>query len=298
MPRLPARTAASSDRMSPNRFSVTMTSKSAGRRTSSIAHESTSWWASVTSGMLGARPRRRPSATGARSPGRWPCRRTSRDRGASAASSNASRTMRRISGSEYGSVSSAVAVARLAGRLAAVAEVDAAGQLADDEHVHAVEQLRAQRRGRGQRRMDADRSQVGEQAQAAAQREQRLLRADRRGRIGPLRVRRPRRAGSRRPRRRRSTSSGRMATPYASIAAPPTRNSDHSTANPNALAGRVDDAPGGGHDLRPDAVARDRRDPIGEVALRHGSPCSVRGATNATATPLISAPWSLLTAIR
>ena len=49
-PRLPARTAASSDRMSPNRFSVTMTSKSAGRRTSSIAHESTSWWVSRTSG--------------------------------------------------------------------------------------------------------------------------------------------------------------------------------------------------------------------------------------------------------
>ena len=51
IPSEPASTAASSDRMSPNRFSVTMTSKSAGRRTSSIAHESTSWWLSVTSGF-------------------------------------------------------------------------------------------------------------------------------------------------------------------------------------------------------------------------------------------------------
>ena len=50
IPRLPASTAASSERMSPNRFSVTMTSKSAGRRTSSIAHESTSWCSIVTSG--------------------------------------------------------------------------------------------------------------------------------------------------------------------------------------------------------------------------------------------------------
>ena len=50
IPSEPASTAASSDRMSPKRFSVTMTSKSAGRRTSSIAQESTSWWPSVTSG--------------------------------------------------------------------------------------------------------------------------------------------------------------------------------------------------------------------------------------------------------
>ena len=50
MPSEPASTAASSDRMSPNRFSVTMTSKSAGRRISNMAHESTSWWLSRTSG--------------------------------------------------------------------------------------------------------------------------------------------------------------------------------------------------------------------------------------------------------
>ena len=54
MPRLPASTAASSDRMSPNRFSVTSTSNDAGRRTRSIAHESTSWWSTSTSGYSGA----------------------------------------------------------------------------------------------------------------------------------------------------------------------------------------------------------------------------------------------------
>ena len=64
-----------------------------------------------------------------------------------------------------------------------------------------------------------------------------------------------------------------MATPYASIAAPPTRCSDQSTANPKRVAGGVDDAPRGRDDLRPDAVARDRRDPVRrEVALRHGRP--------------------------
>ena len=82
------------------------------------------------------------------------------------------------------------------------------------------------------------------------------------------------------------------------MAAPPTRNSVHSTVNPNALAGRVDDAPCRRDDLGPDPVARDRGDPVGEAALRHGRPSSERGATNATATPLISAPWSLLTATR
>ena len=93
-----------------------------------------------------------------------------------------------------------------------------------------------------------------------------------------------------------------MATPKASIAAPPTTCSDQSIANPMAVAGRVDDAPRGGDDLRPDAVARDRRDAVaGEIArraLRHGADSPSRGATNATDTPLISAPWSLLTATR
>ena len=46
----PASTEASSVRMSPNMFSVTTTSKSAGRRTSCMAQLSTSWCSSWQSG--------------------------------------------------------------------------------------------------------------------------------------------------------------------------------------------------------------------------------------------------------
>ena len=87
-----------------------------------------------------------------------------------------------------GSVSSAARVAGRARRLAPLAEVDAAGQLADDEHVDAGQQLRPERRGRDERRMDADGPQVRVQAEPAAKREERLLRPDRRRRIGPLRA--------------------------------------------------------------------------------------------------------------
>ena len=73
-------------------------------------------------------------------------------------------------------------------RLLALAEVDAAGQLADDEQVDAVEQLRPERRRGHERRVDRDRAQVGVQPEPAAQGEQRLLRADRRRRVGPLRT--------------------------------------------------------------------------------------------------------------
>ncbi len=91
-----------------------------------------------------------------------------------------------------------------------------------------------------------------------------------------------------------------MATPNASIAAPPTTCSDQSTAKPKRAAGGIDDAPRGGDDLRPDAVARDRRDAVRRSigAVGHGRVSPWRGATNATETPLISAPWSLLTATR
>ena len=62
-----------------------------GRLTSSIAHESTSWWLTSTSGCVGARSRRRPSATGATSRGRSPCRRSSAGLRRVSASSKASR---------------------------------------------------------------------------------------------------------------------------------------------------------------------------------------------------------------
>ena len=78
--------------------------------------------------------------------------------------------------------------ARLGRRLGPVAEVDPAGQLADDDHVDPGEQLGAERRRPDEGRLDGDRAQVGVQAEPAAQREERLLRPDRGARVGPLRT--------------------------------------------------------------------------------------------------------------
>ncbi len=92
-----------------------------------------------------------------------------------------------------------------------------------------------------------------------------------------------------------------MATPYVSMAMPPARISCHVDVEAEPAADRVDHPPGGIHDLRPDPVAGDRGDPVGglrKAVLGHGSPSSERGETNATETPLISAPWSLLVATR
>ena len=71
---------------------------------------------------------------------------------------------------------------------ARLAEIDAAGELADDEHVDAGQELRTERRGRHERRVDAHRAQVGEEAQAPAQCEEGLLGADRRLRVVPARA--------------------------------------------------------------------------------------------------------------
>ena len=106
MPSEPAMTAASSDRMSPNRFSVTSTSKPAGHLARVIAAESTSRCSSSTSGKsawtssVTLRHRRLVARTFALST--WvTLRRRPR------ASSNASVTMRRISASVYHRVSMA-----------------------------------------------------------------------------------------------------------------------------------------------------------------------------------------------
>ena len=74
----------------------------------------------------------------------------------------------------------------------------------------------------------------------------------------------------------------------------------------------VEDVHGPGDDLRADPVTRDERDAVchrrpdgvrsvrsgGEPGLGHGSSSTVRRPTNATSMPLISAPWSLLIAVR
>jgi hypothetical protein len=64
-------------------------------------------------------------------------------------------------------------------------EVDAASELAHDQQVDIVEALGAQRRCVDERPVDRDRPEVREQSEPAAKREQRLLRTDRRVRVGP-----------------------------------------------------------------------------------------------------------------
>ncbi len=68
-----------------------------------------------------------------------------------------------------------------------LAEVDAAGQFADDHDVGAAQHLRLERRDVEQCGMNRHRPQVGEQVQPFAQSEQSLLGANLRLRIGPLR---------------------------------------------------------------------------------------------------------------
>ena len=142
---------------------------------------------------------------------------------------------------------------------------------------------------------------VGVQPEPAAQREQGLLGPDRRARVGPLRA----------ADRAEQDRVGLAARGEVLVADRDPEGIDGGAADevlrpvdpePEARPGRVDDAPRGGDDLGPDPVAGDRRDAVARElagrALGHGIASPRRGATNATDTPLISAPWSLLTATR
>ena len=143
----------------------------------------------------------------------------------------------------------------------ALAEVEAAGELAHHQQVGALDALAAQRAGVVERRPRAHRAQVGVEAEARAQAEQPLLGARLgRGRWCPTSARRPRRAAPRpTPAQAASTSSVR-AVPWASIEAPPTRCSCHATARPCVGGDRVHQLAGDRHHLRPDPVARQQGD--------------------------------------
>ncbi len=152
------------------------------------------------------------------------------------ASSNARRTTRRISPSVYQRVSIAT---RPFGRLPLLrrpSEVEARGELADDQQVDALEDLGADRRGRHQRREDARRA-AGSRT-APGPHEARTAPAP----GGPARPGRPsaahrRRRGAPRGRPRiASRSSDRSAVPYASIATPPATTSSHSIEKPSRAA--------------------------------------------------------------
>ena len=90
----PASTAASSDRMSPNRFSVTMHVEVGRLLDEQHRARVDELVADLDVRDTRPRPRRRPSARAATSRGRWPCRRSSAGRAGVRASSKASRTTR------------------------------------------------------------------------------------------------------------------------------------------------------------------------------------------------------------
>ena len=191
--------AASSLRMSPNMFSVRITSKWRGAATSFIAAESTSWCSSSTFGnssectrVTTSRHSRLVSSTFILST------LVTRER----AAWNAVRVIRSISGDAV-----LAQVRRALGGALLGPEVDPAGELAHDEQVGAVDELAPQGAGVEQRGERPDRPQVGVEAEALAEAEEPLL--------GPRRVPRrssatsgprPRRAGRRRRLRRRRAS--------------------------------------------------------------------------------------------
>ena len=175
IPRLPVSIAASSLRMSPKRFSATITSKSAGRETSCIAALSTSRWSSVTSGVVGgdAGDDLAPEPRGLHHVGlvdRGDLRLVAGALGAAAGGlEGGAGDALDFGGVVLAGVEGGVAVA------AGLAEVDAAGELADDQQVGAGDALLAQRAGAHQRRARADRAQVGVEAHPLAEAEQALL---------------------------------------------------------------------------------------------------------------------------
>ena len=212
------------------------------------------------------------------------------------------------------------ALARIAGRFLARSEVHAASQLTDDEEVDAGEEIGAKRRCRNERRVNGYRSQIGEQPQPAAQREQGLLRSDLRVRVVP--------AGA----TDRAEEDGIGAATDLDVLGPDrdTERVDGRPAGrdfgpvgrePEPLADRVEHRASCSKDLRPDSVTGNGHEAIGrapheslplswscrplsEVGGR-GPRChppedssTTRGLTNPADTPLISAPWSLLTATR
>ena len=185
------------------------------------------------------------------------------------------------------------------------AEVQARRELAQDQAVHALEELRLERARADELGEDGDRPQVRVQAQAAAQREEGLLRAHGGVRVVPLRP------ADRTQEHGIGGTAGLDVLGPAGDAVRIDAGAAHDEAVPleaeaEAAAGGLEDAHRALDDLGADAVARDQRDPVrrpcrvrpGAATLRHGRSSTSRLPTNATSTPLISAPCSLLAATR
>ena len=213
-------------------FSVTITSNARGSRTSCIAALSTSMWSSATSGnsratsVDDAPPELRAHAA------RSLCRPTSRACGACARARTRSARCARSRSRGRPACRVAVSTPSASRSERFRAEVQPAGQLADDHAVHPAHQLGAQRRAVFEPGERARRAHVRVQPERLAQR-----------RASPLRdavpagrrrspARRPRRTGSRRSRARAPAS--RPAAACRATRSPRRRPAPRRTCTPAA----------------------------------------------------------------
>ena len=216
-PRPPVIAAARSERMSPNMFSVTSTSNCSGAIASCIAALSTSMCSTCTSGYSGA-----SSST---------TRRHMRDVSSTfALSTDVSRPPRACASAERSPRDpldlARVVLARVEDRAvfahAARTEVQAADELAHDEHVDVVEHRRPQVRVRVERRAQREQALLGPHVGRVELRDRRRGPSAPRSQRGTRRASRPaaasrsrgsprRRSGARRARRRARAARGRAA---------------------------------------------------------------------------------------
>ena len=217
MPSEPVSIAATSDRMSPNRLSVTITSNCLGWRTSCMAQLSASTCSSSTSAN---------SALWTRGDDLLPQHAGLHD----VALLGRGHLVAALAGEVEGDAGDALDLAgrvdlRVDGALLAVlerhdllrlAEIDAAGQLAHDHDVEALDDLALQRGGIGERRVADRRAQIGEQAEILAQAQQPGLGALRHRARRPISARRRRRTAPRRPACARAIAASVIATLWAS----------------------------------------------------------------------------------
>ena len=176
MPSEPVSIAATSESMSPKRLSVTITSNCFGARTSCMPPASASMWSSSTSGYSRA----------------WtvahhlvPEHARLHDVALLHRGDLVPPRPRQLEGDARDALDlEGVVDLRIDGALLAVAEVadllrlaeiDAAGQLAQDQDVEPLDQLALQRRGVGERRIADRRAEIGEDAELLPEPEQRRL---------------------------------------------------------------------------------------------------------------------------
>ena len=199
MPSEPVSMAAMSDSMSPNRLSVTMTSNCLGQRTSCMPPASASWCSSCTS--LNSRWCSAVTTSFQSTPVfitlRFSIEVTLLRALARQLEGDARDALDLVGVVDLGVDGALLAVAEIGDGLG-LAEIDAAGELAQDDDVEPVHHLALEARGFRQRRIADRRADVGEERELLAQPQQRRLRPQRRTAPCPISARRPRRRSRRR----------------------------------------------------------------------------------------------------